>query len=418
MPTLPYARDDSDGESSGDEGYGFIVPPVNMSELGVMPESPSALQEQLSRVAAALGAPPDAGAPRDAPPGRGKAFATAAERERALRPTDWDLAGDLAGDASTPAAYVMDAVVTGAGTAAKTVNGHTRAAPLALGAHAKLVAYRKEGGGPYRCVKVYQKRRMRKMRTGSLSSGESDVQRECLLWSRLPPHPNVVRVFEVVCDPEHPKVYVIMELLPGGDVLCPGPFSAPPPEVGAASGVLGEGFGWLPADVVRRRMLGVLRGIAHLHAHGVVHGDVKPSNLLLAPDGGVKVADLGAAQATSETYGDRLDRSLGTPAFTPPECATPGTFSGFKHDAWCCGVVLHLLLYGRMPVWRAGAAALYEALAATEAVPLGPAADVPGAGDAPAWPGDLESAVEGLLRRDPGERMSVAEAAAVLSGGT
>ena len=237
------------------------------------------------------------------------AHSAASELQFDFRPTDWDLERDGAGPAGCRARFTMDADVTGHGSAAKRLNGHERVRPLAEGAHGKLLVSRCLATGAYRCVKVYHKRRMRRMRTGALATGLSDIQRECLAWGRIDWHPNVVRVHQAVCDPESPKVYLLMDLLPGGNVLSPGPYD-PPPTLDAATGRLvlsdapavdTESFravAALPAPVVRTRIRDVLRGIQHLHRAGIVHGDVKPSNLLLAPDGLVQVSDLVRASGT------------------------------------------------------------------------------------------------------------------------
>lgn len=82
----------------------------------------------------------------------------------------------------------------------------------------------------------------------------------------------------------------MMELLPGGNILSPTPFS-PAPDIRERDGELTH-WDVLPEDVVVRRMVDCLRGVRHLHSNLVVHGDVKPSNLLLTPSGGIKVADM------------------------------------------------------------------------------------------------------------------------------
>lgn len=51
----------------------------------------------------------------------------------------------------------------------------------------------------------------------------------------------------------------------------------------------------LPADEARYIFVGCMRGLHHLHQYGVVHGDIKPQNLLVAKDGTVKISDFGAA---------------------------------------------------------------------------------------------------------------------------
>jgi serine/threonine-protein kinase len=86
-------------------------------------------------------------------------------------------------------------------------------------------------------------------------------------------HENLVRVFDWGTAATG-DAYYTMELVDGGDW-------------GARLGSP------QPAEEVRRILAGVARGLAHLHAHGEVHGDLKPGNVLLGRGGPVKVSDVG-----------------------------------------------------------------------------------------------------------------------------
>jgi [calcium/calmodulin-dependent protein kinase] kinase len=105
--------------------------------------------------------------------------------------------------------------------------------------------------------------------------------------------------------------------------------------------------------------------LEYCHSHGVIHGDIKPSNLLLCEDKEkIKVSDFGASLVmgtvggTSEArngmfqtgqYNDKISRILGTSAFLSPESLEGDPFSGFLHDIWSSGVTLFFFLYGRCP---------------------------------------------------------------------
>jgi eukaryotic-like serine/threonine-protein kinase len=83
----------------------------------------------------------------------------------------------------------------------------------------------------------------------------------------------------------------------------------------------------LPLDDARRIAVQVLSALEYAHAHGVIHRDVKPENILLEGDQAV-LADLGIARAMSAVGEDRLTEtglSLGTPSYMSPEqaCADP-----------------------------------------------------------------------------------------------
>jgi len=105
----------------------------------------------------------------------------------------------------------------------------------------------------------------------------------------------------------------------------------------------------LPANEAARIILGVLRGLGDAHEQGVVHGDVKPGNVLLGPGGSVKLVDFGLAQFVGGMSA-RLPRAevVGTPAYMAPEVIM-GEAPGPAADLWSTGVVLYRMLSGRMP---------------------------------------------------------------------
>ena len=89
-------------------------------------------------------------------------------------------------------------------------------------------------------------------------------------------------------------------------------------------------------------------GLAHAHAAGLVHRDVKPQNLLLREDGTVKVADFGIARAAEMTALTQVGTVLGTAAYLSPEQAL-GEEVTAAADVYSLGAVLYELLAGRPP---------------------------------------------------------------------
>lgn len=99
-------------------------------------------------------------------------------------------------------------------------------------------------------------------------------------------------------------------------------------------------------------LLEVTRAVHHAHQRGVIHRDLKPGNILIDPRGSPFVGDFGLArwleQESTITYGDGF--AIGTPAFMSPEQASgQGRDLTLVSDVWSLGVILYLLLSGRLP---------------------------------------------------------------------
>ena len=96
----------------------------------------------------------------------------------------------------------------------------------------------------------------------------------------------------------------------------------------------------------------VLRGLAALHAAGIIHRDVKPDNILLSKDDNgrlvPKLTDLGIAHNQDGTRLTRDGSRLGTPEYMAPEQIKSGT-TGVASDIYACGVMLFEMLSGVVP---------------------------------------------------------------------
>src|SRR5262249_10827160 len=104
------------------------------------------------------------------------------------------------------------------------------------------------------------------------------------------------------------------------------------------------------------------RGLAHAHAAGVVHRDLKPGNVFLVADGPVKILDFGTARTLgdAELVGDTETAPtgtafVGTPGYMPPE-RLAGERGDARTDVFGLGVVLYRMLVGRMPYRYVGGA--------------------------------------------------------------
>ena len=208
--------------------------------------------------------------------------------------------------------------------------------------------------------------------------------REARLAARLA-HPNVVRVFDVGEDDGRP--FIAMEYV-AGETLA---------ELLARRGRL-------PAPEAATLGTQMCAGLAASHAAGLVHRDVKPQNLLLGPDGVLKLGDFGIAAGHEGTRLTLAGTVLGTAGYLAPEQAR-GERVTAAADIYAVGAVLHELLTGE-PARTAGSLAELGAEDGFHAPDL--AARVPDA------PPELVAAVTACLSVRPEDRPPSAAALARL----
>ncbi|HVK10232.1 MAG TPA: serine/threonine-protein kinase, partial [Gemmataceae bacterium] len=254
---------------------------------------------------------------------------------------------------------------------------------------------------------------------------------EAMAAARLE-HPRVVQVFEVGRDrgfhfiamqfiDGRPLSDVIRDRYRPGDLLDPtattvhlGGASTPPPRPSAAAPVLDGSppvpaagrrptfFQWA-ADLGRQ----AAEGLAHVHRAGVVHRDVKPSNLLLDGAGNLWVSDFGVAKLADNkltTDGD----VFGTIQYMSPEQARGATAVDGRADVYSLGASLYELLTGHLPVPGKTRAEILSRIETLEPVP-------PRRHDR-RIPRDLETIVLKCLHKRPADRYaSAADLAADLT---
>uniref|UniRef100_A0A5B6YU04 non-specific serine/threonine protein kinase n=2 Tax=Davidia involucrata TaxID=16924 RepID=A0A5B6YU04_DAVIN len=212
----------------------------------------------------------------------------------------------------------------------KMVNEYVRECKIGSGSYAKVVLYRSRVDGKHYAIKAFHKSHLLKLRVAPSETAMTDVLREVLIMKMLV-HPNIVNLIEVIDDPTTDHFYMVLEYVEGKWV-CEG--SGPP-------GGLGE-------NTARKYLRDIVSGLMYLHAHNIVHGDIKPDNLLVTGTGTVKIGDFSVSQVF-EDDNDELRRSPGTPVFTAPECCLGLTYHGKAADTWAVGVTLYCMVLGKYP---------------------------------------------------------------------
>ena len=92
----------------------------------------------------------------------------------------------------------------------------------------------------------------------------------------------------------------------------------------------------------------MLSALAHSHRAGIVHCDIKPANVIVTAQGGVKVMDFGTARARGAEHGAAQGYMMGTPAYMPPEQLLGHQLDG-RTDLYAVGVVFYRLVTGTLP---------------------------------------------------------------------
>ncbi|MCS6799756.1 MAG: serine/threonine protein kinase [Myxococcota bacterium] len=197
-------------------------------------------------------------------------------------------------------------------------------------------------------------------------------------------HPCIVRVLDMGTD-EASRCYTVMELLEGETLEAR---LARTPALGTSE----------LAAIVR----GICEGLECAHAHGVVHGDLKPANVFLPVAGpaAVKLLDFGLSKILGLERLTRTGELRGTPAYMAPELLTGERDVDRRADVYAVGVILYRALSGRLPFVERNPGRLLFEVVTGRCVPLRQARpDVPPA---------LERVVARAMAVRPADRFETA----------
>lgn len=144
-------------------------------------------------------------------------------------------------------------------------------------------------------------------------------------------HPNVARVLDIPRVPDHETPVLVMQRIDGQDLM------ALYLEAGAPR-----------VNDTLRWTVQAAAGLDHAHQHGVVHRDVKPSNLMVAADRTIRVVDFGLAKMEGATQVTISGERLGSVAYMPPE-QMRGEVVGPAADQYALAVTAYFLFSGTLP---------------------------------------------------------------------
>ena len=233
-------------------------------------------------------------------------------------------------------------------------------------------------------IKMLSRSILKRKRVGRFGSAYDSVMGEIAVMKQLN-HPNVVQLYEVIDDPDEDLLFLVMELVPGGDLSEP---------IKAKRHV--------PEAELRLWLAGLTLGLEHLHLCGVCHRDIKPENVLWDPSTQeAKLTDFGISTLLKSdgVGGDFLQSTGGSyPFFAPEMCRSlrGAGYSGRAADMWACGVSLWMWLYTDLPYDADSVPDMMQKIA-NEEVPYPPADDPRNAGRSES----LLKLLRGLLERKP-----------------
>ncbi|XP_071710377.1 CDPK-related protein kinase-like [Rutidosis leptorrhynchoides] len=210
-----------------------------------------------------------------------------------------------------------------------------------------------------------------------------DVRREVKILRALSGHNNLVKFYDAYEDSE--KVYVVMELCEGGELL---------------DRILSRG-GKYSEDDAKAVLIQILNVVAFCHLQGVVHRDLKPENFLFTSkdeNSPLKAIDFGLSDFVKPD--ERLNDIVGSAYYVAPEVLHRSYST--EADVWSIGVISYILLCGSRPFWARSESGIFRAVLKAD----------PSFDEVP-WPtlsSEAKDFVKRLLNKDPRKRMTASQA--------
>ncbi|KAH9077242.1 CAMK/CAMKL/AMPK protein kinase [Lactarius deliciosus] len=208
----------------------------------------------------------------------------------------------------------------------------------------------------------------------NMTRTKNRVQRE-VEYMRTLRHPHIIKLYEVISTPT--DIIIVLEYA-GGELF---------------NYIVANGR--MPEHQARRFFQQLISGIEYSHRLKIVHRDLKPENVLLDDDLNVKIADFGLSNEIKD--GDFLKTSCGSPNYAAPEVIRGGLYTGPEIDVWSAGVILYVMLCGRLPFEDDDVQTLFTKISqGTYVIPS-------------YLPPDARNLITGMLAVDPVKRITVPE---------
>lgn len=163
-------------------------------------------------------------------------------------------------------------------------------------------------------------------KTLAKSDMQGRIERE-ISYLRLLRHPHIIKLYDVIKSKD--EIIMVMEFA-GKELF---------------DYIVQKGR--MPEAEARRFFVQIISAVEYCHRHNIVHRDLKPENLLLDENLNIKIADFGLSNLMTD--GNFLKTSCGSPNYAAPEVISGKLYAGSEVDVWSCGVILYVMLCGRLP---------------------------------------------------------------------
>eukprot|EP00903_Cladosiphon_okamuranus_P018574 g17097.t1 len=227
------------------------------------------------------------------------------------------------------------------------VNNYILLEPLGTGSYAEVRLAKEKTSNKLYAVKIMNKDFLKKRQVGKEETFMDSIKREIAIMKKVH-HPNVLRLFEVMDDPKVNKLYLVLEYCKKGDLM----------------NILNGDTRTVTCDPMNDTdvwyiMRQIVQGLSFLHLQNIVHGDIKPQNLLVGSDNVAKIADFGISKFVQGSH-QRLQEQAGTPTFMSPELCCGEGYSGQLADVWALGATMYMIRCGKPPFMANQVMALYD----------------------------------------------------------
>ena len=163
-------------------------------------------------------------------------------------------------------------------------------------------------------------------------------------------HPYIIKLIEIIDDPDNKKLYLIQELIRNKDLQRKIDNKKVP----------------MTEDQVRKYFMQLLQALWYCHevVH-ILHRDIKPDNILVDSDDNIRLADFGVSKSFHGEPNDLLSDNAGSKCYYSPEACSikaDQTYSGKDTDLWACGVTLYQMIFSKLPFNSKTECCLYETI--------------------------------------------------------